>query len=268
MIQMMEVGLNNLGDSDSLFLWICEAGGLLSEQGLGSACCGVVSPVLFFFSCLPKFVVEFVGWVGKYPRELTDGSCFSWDSNMHVEGFLSTLSLGELWYVVYLGINCIDFAEGYEEERGLCHDSVMDVSLGPPGLHSQSYCNGFQWPWASQQKPGFTLKSECVKMAFPTQQIWALCALQVTSADFSDKNKFLWLSCSVSTSETWEQESWIPCRRKQKLDLVPPCRIDYCKPQPAVGLHWHHLALPSFPVNASRGIHGRKEPKLILLIEF
>lgn len=172
---------------------------------------GGESSAFFFFPCLPNFVVKFVGWVGKYPRELTDGSCFSWDSNMHVEGFLSTLSLGELWYVVYLGINCIDFAEGYEEERGLCHDSVMDVSLGPPGLHSQSYCNGFQWPWASQQKPGSTLKSECVKMAFPTQQIWALCALQVTSADFSDKNKFLWLSCSVSTSETREQESWILC---------------------------------------------------------
>lgn len=132
---------------------------------------------------------------------------------MHMDGFLSTLSLGKLWYVVYLGTTCIDSVEGYEEERGLCSDSVMDVSIAPPGLHSQSNCYGFQWPWARQHKPGSTLKSEGVKMTFPTQQIWALCALQVTSADFSDKNKFLWFSCPVSTSETRElgSRSWIPC---------------------------------------------------------
>lgn len=46
--------------------------------------------------------------------------------------------------MVHLGINCIDFVEGYEEERGLYSDSVMDVSIGSPGLYSQSNCNGFQ----------------------------------------------------------------------------------------------------------------------------
>lgn len=159
--------------------------------------------------------------------------------------------------MAYLGINRIDFVEGYEEERGLCCDSFMDVSIAPPRLYSQSNCNRFLWPWASQQKPGSTLKSECVKMAFPTQQIWALCALQVTSADFSDKNKFLWFSCSVSTSETQELggRSWISW-----------LLVGLIKSQPAVGLHWHHLALPSFPVSASSEIHGRKESRLILLI--
>lgn len=75
------------------------------------------------------------------------------------------------------------------------------------------------------------------------------------------KISFLRLSCSVSTAE-W-RELW-----KQKLDPVPHCRTNYYKSQPAAGLHWHHSALHSFSVGASGEEHGRKESKLILLIEF
>lgn len=55
---------------------------------------------------------------------------------------------------------------------------------------------------------------------------------------------------------------------KEKLDPAPPCRTNYYKSEPAVELHWHRLVSHSFSVSAGSEEPGRKESKLILLVEF
>lgn len=214
-------------------------------------------PCQFFFYYQPNFIVEYVGRgekISKCYRELTDGSHFSWDSNMHGDGFFSTLSLEKLWYALHFGINHIDFVKGYEEERGMYRHSVMDVSTGTAGLYSQSNCNQFQRPWASQQKRGTPLESDGVKMVLSYSA--DLIAVPAPS-------HICWLQWQMEVFMAFPLSEHCRTKRAGKAEAVTSGGTNCCE------LHGHCLALCSLPFGATGEEQERRtESKEILLILF